>query len=542
MTITQYLNAMTLRMCGIMPAESPTEEAKRVFVNDLDDIIRQKVVEAKTWYEGDSDELANLYRVDRMFEYPTEPYYWKNRRNFFWAVAVGENEYKLTHSGFARDMVDTIVSICGTPVVKCADERDREKLERILDENGFWGTYRKIQMPMTLVCGWGAYKIDWKPQICGNVPVLTYHDALEVRFHKSGPMTVGMTYLYWYKDADGTRYLLAETRAKAGRGKTYKVIYNTFKVVNDQEISPCDGIPGIKHPRGWHDMPVPFGAPCSFYADNLHGYEGRSIYAGKIDLLDSLDQAVSQQGQADRRSGPIDVFDLDYCERDPKTKMPRLPKTFERKFIGVRGRMSADGSGTGRLPVQTTQPSMNIDMYTQEIESLKRMIIAGHLSPATMGIDVDRREGSDTLHERNKETVFTRNHLIREEAAVLKDLFTQTLMAAEFLETGAITKTDYGVSVEFDELSDVSFEGKIEALSTAYVNGAMSPEMFVDRLYGKSVSDEVREREIAYLKESRAEKRQGLEESEEGMFGDVSGDEGRLPESIEGAGQGDQGR
>ena len=146
------------------------------------------------------------------------------------------------------------------------------------------------------------------------------------------------------------------------------------------------------------------------------------------------------------------------------------------------------------------------------------------------------------MHERNKETVFTRNHLIREEAAVLRDLFTQTLMAAEFLETGAITKTDYGVSVEFDELSDVSFEGKIEALSTAYVNGAMSPEMFVDRLYGKSVSDEVRAREIAYLKESRAEKRRGLEESEEGMFGDVSGDEGRLPEGIEGAGQGDRGR
>lgn len=543
MTISAYLNQITMQLCGMLPAAAPEEADKLIFVNDIEDVCKQKVVEAKTWYSGDSDELANLYRVDAMIEFRTEPYYWKNKRNYFWAVGVTENEYKMSHSGFARDMCDTLVSICGTPILKYGLPQVRgidvrATLEDILEQNDFWSTYRKVQMPMTMVTGWGGWKIDWSPSGYGAVPIVYFMDALGVRFHKVGPMTIGMTFLQWYGDGKGNRFLLAETRAKAGRKGTYKIVYNCFKEAAGY-LSPVDEIPGMRKPRGWNSMPVMFSVPCSFYADNLHGFEGRGIYEGKIDLLDDLDQALSVQTNTARRLTPIDVFDLDYCDRDPRTKLPKLPKSFERKYVGIRGKVNASGDRSGTSPVVTTQPSVSVDVLEQYVESLKRTIISGHLSPATMGIDVDKRAGQDTLHERNKETVFTRNHLVKEETRILEDLFNQIMIAQEWLSTGRITVLDYGIKVEFDEFSDVSFESKLDSMVGGYSNGAISPEMFVDKLYGKSISDETRAKEIQFLKEDKDSKRQAMSaEAEEGGFGmdpmagaeegpDVSGDEER---------------
>ena len=531
MTISEYINHVTLELCGILPAMPPVEADKMIFVNDLEDIVQQKLVEAKTWYSGDADALANLYRVDAMIEFKTEPFYWKTKRNYFWSVAVTENDNKISHSGFAKDMVDTIVSICGTPLVGCEDPEDEKRLHEIIDENKFWSTYRKQQMPMTLVCGWGAYKIDWKQSLYGNLPVVSFYDGIRVRFHKNGPFVIGVTFFDWYTDGTYNRYLLAETRARTGKNGSYSVTYRAFKEAGGN-LTPVEAIPNLAMPKNWKNMPCMFAVPCSFYADNLHDYEGRSVFEGKIDLLDDLDQALSQQSNTVRRITPIEVFDLDYCERDPRTKMPKLPKSFERKYVGVRGKVNSNGDKANSLPVLVTQPELNADAFTQTIENLERMIISGHLSPASMGIDVDKRNSGDSLYERNKETVFTRNHLTTEESAVLKDLFNQMLIGDEFLRTKKVTKKDYGVTVEFDEFSDVAFESKLDKLSGAYVNGAMSPERYVDKLYGKSLSDEDRTAEIEFLQKKKEEKEQlaqgqDMEGVDPAVLGDVSDDADR---------------
>ena len=81
MKISDYLRAIALTVLGLEQVKAPDSEEKLAFVNDLDDVVRQRDVEYRTWYAGDSDELLNLYNYDAMITFRTERWYWKNKRS-----------------------------------------------------------------------------------------------------------------------------------------------------------------------------------------------------------------------------------------------------------------------------------------------------------------------------------------------------------------------------------------------------------------------------------------------------------------------------
>ena len=70
---------------------------------------------------------------------------------------------------------------------------------------------------------------------------------------------------------------------------------------------------------------------------------GRSIFTGKIDLFDDLDQCYSQAANTVRRSTTHEYFNVLYLEKDERTGMPIMPKNFDRKYIMFRGGKNADG-------------------------------------------------------------------------------------------------------------------------------------------------------------------------------------------------------
>lgn len=547
MLVSQYLESLAFQVHeGKMPVESPVFDEKMTFVNDFEDVVRQRIVEYDTWYSGDSDALWNLYFYNANIEFFTEPYYWKNKRTYFWTRCVNENEFKMTHSGFARAVIDTTVAVLGTPVAKCrADDivpwrvgevldevgadgqvvktapvsaYTQATLDKILEENDFWSLYKGTQMPMTLVEGWGAYKITWDVKMYGADPVVFYYRAENVRIYKKGHRVFGMTFLDWFKGSDGNRYLLAETRVMTGvRHGTVR--FDAFRSdpegKNLMPVSPdCEY---ISKPVGWHDMPCLFAVPCVFFDDSLHGYAGRSVLEGKLDLLDDLDQALSMQSNVTRRSTPIELFNMDYVDRD-KDGAPKFPKTFERKYVRVRGARSADGGMQGNEPVTVTQPNLNSDMYIADIEEKQRMIINGFLSPATLGLDVAKKDNADAQREKEKVTIFTCNTLSVIEGKILNSLFKQLLVAKEFLVTGKITTLDYDVTVQYSDFFGEPFSERFTVLSQGMANDAISPEMFVDKVYGNTLTDDKRDREIAYLTEKN--KRQAPPQQEGNpMFG-----------------------
>ena len=197
-------------------------------------------------------------------------------------------------------------------------------------------------------------------------------------------------------------------------------------------------------------------------------------------------------------------------ERDRKTGLPIQPKVYDRKYSSFTGGKRDDGANNVSMPVVTTQPQLDFARYSSEAIAILMEIIDGIMSPATLGIDLSKKDNADAQREKEKVTIFTRNTIIRQEEKILKELFVQLLCAYELMTTGEITTFNYDLSIRFSEFADTSFENKLECLGDAYTNGLMTPEMFLEKLYNKTLTKKEYDRELEYLKE-RQEKEQGTE-------------------------------
>jgi hypothetical protein len=144
-------------------------------------------------------------------------------------------------------------------------------------------------------------------------------------------------------------------------------------------------------------------------------------------------------------------------------------------------------------------------------------IINGIMSPATLGIDISRKDNAMAQREKEKVTIFTRNGIIDAETEILKDVCNQLLCAYEFMNTGKMTVLEYDISVKFSEFADDSFENKLKELSAAFNSETMSEKMFMNKLYGDTLSEEEYRAELEWLKEHHTEPK------DEGMLGAAGG-------------------
>ena len=97
----------------------------------------------------------------------------------------------------------------------------------------------------------------------------------------------------------------------------------------------------------------------------------------------------------------------------------------------------------------------------------------------------------------------------------------QLLVAKEFLATGKVTRMpcDWNVDVSFDEFSDQSYESKVETLSSVLVNDGISPEMYVKKVYGNSLSEEDFQKEVDWITENHKNKVQDDQMEQNPMMG-----------------------
>lgn len=536
MTIKEWLRKKILGLLGLAKYEGESEESRLTFINDEESLIKQRIQEYNVWYTGDGDELLNYYTHSNMIEYNYEPWYSRNKKNYFWAVSSTESDMKRSHSGQPRNMVDTLVAITRFPLIRggrLEDENNivNKNLQRIIRDSKLKEIYKQEQMPLTLVEGWGCYKINWDMDI-SEYPIPVYYRAENVDFiYKSGKL-IGVIFKDYYTDGD-KKYMLTETRKyKIENGQKMLVIEKELFRVNGggteniikvdlnevKELSDIESYVEI----GPTNMLLAVPSILFKNTSKTGGY-GRSIFTGKIDLFDDLDQCLSQASNSVRKSTPTEYFNSDYLERDANG-LPKQPHAYDRKYVVVNGARSADGSSTGQA-VQVTQPSINFEQYSAQADAILVQILNGIMSPATLGIDISKKDNALAQREKEKVTIFTRNMIIDSETDILKELCSQLLCAYEFMQSGKITCTEYDISVKFSEFADDSYENKLEKLGAAYDSENISDEMFMQKLYGDTLSRAEYEKELKWLKEHHTK---NIDNGMMGMAGDGANLEGML--------------
>lgn len=544
LTHKDYIRLKTLGITGLIESSiDPVVRANRyLFVNDINEVKKQRLEEYIIWYLGDSDRLKNFFTRANAISYNTDPLYNENKKSYFWAVSSTEHDIKRTHSGHPRNIVDTLVYIMSIPnITNDSDQTEtvNKNLQRILKANKFKQQITQQSRPLTLVEGWGAWKINWDKKL-SDYPILIYYRADRVDFIYQSNQLRAIIYKDFYQDEDAKNYVLYETRRLGDYEDPITHIVSTslyiekelYEITPSDQLIPCklsrlpqlkDIVPQIIIQNFKHFL----GYPNIFYHDVSEEFYGRSIFTGKTDIFDDLDQCMSQGANAVRRSTVHEYFNTLYLETDPLTGLPIQPDAFDRKYIKYSGAKGADGDAAGSLPVQVVQPGVNFQQYSEEERNLLMTAISGIMSPATLGIDIAKKDNADAQREKEKVTIFTRNNLLDEEEDVFEHVCSDLLVAYELMnlkEGEALSCTEYQINVQYAEFANDSFEKRLEAIQTGWSGGIMSDEMAIDMLYGDSISKETKDRELKFLKDQREQAQQLTPEQDpnaQGGFGEL---------------------
>lgn len=544
-TVKEYVRRKALGLLGLLDSsiDPRVREDRLTFVNDINEILKDKLKEYNVWYAGDADELLNFYTRANTIDYNTDPLYNRNKKSYFWAVASTENDIKRTHSGQPRNIVDTLVDIVGLPNIFVGKPELKDidsRLKDILDENGFDRMLLQKARPLTFVEGWGAWKINWDTSISDN-PILLYYRADAVDFIFRNSRLIAIIYKDYYQDEKGRNYILFETRRIERREITDEDtgIKSTVPcLIIEKELFQITGQSEVLKPMKLKDLPQLkdtkeqiivtnfdsfLGAPSIIYEDNHDDVYGRSIYTGKIDLFDDLDQCHSQAANTVRRSTSIEYFNTQYLEKN-EDGMPVMPHAFDRKYIAYKGGRTGDGTFDNAGPVQVVQPRLDFTSYSVEEQNILINILSGIMSPATLGIDVAKKDNAAAQREKEKVTIFTRNTVIYEETKIFKNLANDLLVAWELMHTGRITCKKYDVSVQYEEFADASFENKLESVLAGWQAGLMSDEMALKYLHEGRLSPDALKKEIEWVEAQRQQSEGGG--AMDSLFGSNPEDQG----------------
>lgn len=502
MTIIDNIIQKILKLLGVQKLVDNPNDERYTYLSDEDVINRQKVKENKIWYYGDSNELLNYYTNEQTYGSFKEPIYNRNRRQYFWSQSSEEYEIKRVHSGIPNAIITTLVNAIGTPEVSSQNEIVNQHIEKIYEENDLINLINQKQMPLTCAEGWGAFKpiID---SSLSDYPLIEYYEADDVEFVKKKGKLIGVIFKDYYV-YNKKNYLFLETRRTA-EGNSY-IEYELYELGKNNEAKKVElsTIPEFSklNPNGLEikGLKIPLAVDSMFFEDIFNQGYGKSLFAGKIDLFDDLDQSLSQRSQTCRVSTPVEYYPVDLLERGTNGK-PLLPKTYNRQYVKIDSFPDGDGNTNGQIT--STQPQLNFEQYTQEQYAILEMILNGILSPATMGIDIAKKDNAEAQREKEKVTIMTRNNIIDRQTKIIKRLITICLMLKEFIDTQTITITDYDISVKFCEFANPSFESLAQTLQPLWSAGAMSTEMFIEKLYGDSLSDEEKQIEIQKINEKQ---------------------------------------
>ena len=430
----------------------------------------------RIWYRGDGNELEQMYQQD--------PDYADKRK--FWASKCSAGlEMRKIHTGLPSLIVRTLASIVLTDMndFEFSDQTHEDLWNEIAKKNKFKKKFEKC-LKEVLYIGEGAYKITIDTNV-SEYPILEWYPGERVEYVISRGEIKEVVFKTPYV-VKHKQYVLHE---HYGYGYITNHLYKGEDEVSLEAIEATEGLQDVAF-----DESVMLAVPLMVYENAKFEGRGGSIFDGKLDNFDALDEAWSQWMDALRAGRANRYIPDSLIPRDPETGKIIPPNPFDNRFITIGSDAHEDGKNTVKLD----QPSIPHDSYQATYCTALDMCLQGVISPSTLGIDVKKLDNAEAQREKEKTTLYTRNSIIEALQETLPVLISACINAYNILKDKAIAEVQ--VEIPFGEYANPSFESQVETVGKGKQQGIMSIEASVEELYGDSKDEEWKAEEVARLK------------------------------------------
>jgi hypothetical protein len=419
------------------------------------------------WYTADARKLTRYY--ENMASVP-------GKRDYFWCRTAWSDNKK-THTGIPKSIIDTICNVTGIPSMTLDD--GESVLDDIIRYNDLSNLIKQDARPKTLVIGGGAWFVTIHPSF--DFPIIEYVDERNVDIITVGNIVTGIRKRTTY-EYNGRNYELREMRSYN------KIEYTLYDTGRDMVVD-LKSIPDTADLQPVINLNINMIPAVAMRYKNGYKNYGLSIFTGKIDLFDDIDQTASQISQVVRKSTPKTYMPSEFLEVDSKGK-PITPDEYDQTYITLKRSKDQQHKPT----VETVQPNMNFEGLLNVMTSQLISILTGILSPSSLGIEVQRNNNAEAMREKEKVTLVTRDDIIDNEMMALSRLLELALR----MHYG--NAKEYDVHVDYPDFASPAFDSVVATLLPLWTASAISPEQFVELLHGDTLTNDDKVAEIAYLK------------------------------------------
>ena len=485
---------------NVMPANPYS-----IQINEVMD-FETNAIRNRIWYRGDGNELEQLY--GSVSEYADKYKFWASK------CSPGMEMRKI-HTGLPSLIVKTLVS------VTLADMNDfdfenaaqADVWKHIEAENSFRKNL-EAGLRELLFIGDGAFKITMDTDI-SQYPMLEWYpgERIELVYHRGRINEV--VFKTPYKD-HGRQYILYE---HYGYGYISYELYCGDKPVDMSAIPALKDFIGISF-----DKSQILAVPIKVFESAKYKNRGGSIFDGKIDSFDALDEVWSQWMDALRAGRSKTYVPEDIIPKDAGNGTLLRANPFDNRFIKTLSSFSENG----KSGIEVTQPDIPHDSYIASYVTALDLCLQGIISPSTLGIDVKKLDNAEAQREKEKATLYTRNAIVEALQEQLPKVVASCINAYNIYLGKSLEEIK--VDIPFGEYANPSFESQVETISKAKQGGIMSIEASIDELYGDSKEKQWKEAEIQRLKEE-----QGIAQVEEPLIDEGLTVSDAEPEKLNGA-------
>lgn len=453
-------------------------QSNNITLNNLTDYETDCYIN-RVWSWGDKAAIEQLFK-----QIQTQS---DSIRLNFWVATPSMGIVK-RHTGLPGIMLNTLTDIIISDMNDITIEPERQNdwnemcktmdVEEIISE-----AVRDV-----FVSGDGAFRVSIDENI-NKYPIVDFVPGENVEY-KYVKGQIREIIFKEYVSHRGKRYQLQEV---------YGYGYIRTELYDDDNKVSLKTIPAYKStaPEITFDNSVIMAVPLMFFKSLRYKGRGKSIFSGKTDSFDSLDEAWSQWMEALRKGRTKEYIPDMLIPRNPDTGEPIKPNDFDNSFIAI----GDDRSEKGENKIQREQPAIPHESYLSTYITALDQCLQGVISPSTLGIDVKKLDNAEAQREKEKTTLYTRNKVVVALQKTLPVLVNTMLKAYDILTNQSIG--DINVDVSFGEYANPSFESQVETVSKAKSGGIMSIEAAVDELYGASKEDEWKAEEVARIKEEQ---------------------------------------